>query len=443
MPIEQLSLLVGAVVLLGIFAVLLLLRATGRPVSTGRDAGARDASPPRDPHTHPEDTPDVPALSALDRVVRVVSLLFLAGAGIAVTLSQSFGPTGVAIYLVLAVAILAVVFVGDMLPETYLRGFRQALQVSVAIGVVTLLVALTGGVRSPFVAGYFLIVGGAALSSDDAAPTLMAIASGLAYLLVASLLPGREPIGPPQVAWAIFNVVALGLLAYIATVAGLQQRRAREAAFRLARFDPLTGLFTRTYLFSTIEREIARATRIGRRFCLLMLDLDDLKPVNDTFGHPVGDRVLRGITDVIRRSIRQTDLAARYGGDEFVIVLPETEAAGALTVAEKLRADVAGMAIRIDTRVIRTSVSIGLVVHPDDGATLEDLMASVDAAMYESKRRGKNQIVGYVTRTERVATPAGVGPVTAPAGVAPPGAVGASEPASPVPPVARAVAPVP
>ncbi|MDQ3447889.1 MAG: GGDEF domain-containing protein, partial [Chloroflexota bacterium] len=154
----------------------------------------------------------------------------------------------------------------------------------------------------------------------------------------------------------------------------------------------------------SIEREISRAARTGRAFCLLMLDLDDLKMVNDTYGHPVGDRVIRAITEVIRRSVRETDLAARYGGDEFVVVLPETESGGALTVAAKLRVDIAALVLRVDTRTIRTSVSVGLVSYPEDGVTLEQLMASVDAAMYESKRRGKNQIVGYVTRTQRVPT---------------------------------------
>lgn len=347
------------------------------------------------------DLSEVPRPWALDRVVRVVSLLFLAAAGVAVAVGGSSSASGVAVYLVLAVATLTVVFVADLVPQRLFRGYRPIIQAIVAIGVLTLLVALTGGVRSPFVAGYYLIVGGAALSSDDGAPTLLAITTSLAYLLVALILPdgapGGAPLGRADLAYTIFNVVALGLLAYIATVSGRGQREAREAAMRLARFDGLTGLYTRTYLYSAIEREIARASRIGRGFCLLMLDLDDLKPVNDTFGHPVGDRLLRGITDVIRKGVRQTDLAARYGGDEFVVLLPETVGRGALIVAEKLRSDIASLVLRVDARQIRTSVSIGLVAHPEDGATTDDLMAAVDAAMYESKRRGKNQIVGYMT----------------------------------------------
>lgn len=269
---------------------------------------------------------------------------------------------------------------------------RELLQVGLAIAVVSLLVALTGGVRSPFVAAYFLIVAFAALSSEDVAPTLLSTLVPAAYLLLAAAMPAGDGLDVAAVTWAALDVAALGLLAYITTVAGREQRRTREAALRLARFDSLTRLYTRSYLYSSIQREIARTARTGRGFCLLMLDLDGLKTVNDTYGHHIGDRVIRAVTEVIRRSTRQSDLAARYGGDEFVVVLPETVPAGALTVATKLRADIAALALEVDARTIRTSVSVGLVCHPENGVTLEQLMVSVDKAMYESKRRGKDQI---------------------------------------------------
>jgi diguanylate cyclase (GGDEF)-like protein len=143
---------------------------------------------------------------------------------------------------------------------------------------------------------------------------------------------------------------------------------------------------------------------MGRGFTMLMLDLDDLKPVNDTFGHQWGDRLLKAIADVVRRTIRFTDAAARYGGDEFVVLLPETDAAGGYVVAEKLRRDIAALTLHAASRNVRSSISVGLVVYPDDGSTIEQLVSAADVAMYEAKRRGKNRIVGYQTRTERVAT---------------------------------------
>ncbi len=335
-------------------------------------------------------------MSAIDRVVRLVSLLFLAAAGLAVAVGGSFTAFQSPMYLLLAAATIAVVPARFLLPPALLGRGRRVFQASGAIGVVTALVVLSGGPGSPFVLGYFVIVAAAALSSEDVAPAVVAIFASLAYLLVAAIMPSSEGLTTAVVAEAGFNVAALGLLAYIATVVGGQQRRAREAALRLARFDPLTGLYTRHFLYSAIEREISRAARTGRGFCLLMLDLDDLKKVNDTHGHPAGDRIIRAVGEVISRSVRESDLAARYGGDEFVVVLPETDSTGAFTVASKLRADVAALVLRLDTGTVQTSISAGLVCHPEGGATLEQLMATVDAAMYESKRLGKDRIVGPV-----------------------------------------------
>jgi diguanylate cyclase (GGDEF)-like protein len=153
-----------------------------------------------------------------------------------------------------------------------------------------------------------------------------------------------------------------------------------------------------------MEQEIRRSERVGRDFTMLMLDLDDLKPVNDTFGHQWGDRLLTAVAEVLRRTIRFTDTVARYGGDEFLVLLPETDAAGGYIVAETIRRDIAELSLRATDRNVRSSVSIGLVTYPDDGTTMEQLVAAADVAMYESKRRGKNQIVGYRTRTDRVAT---------------------------------------
>jgi diguanylate cyclase (GGDEF)-like protein len=132
-----------------------------------------------------------------------------------------------------------------------------------------------------------------------------------------------------------------------------------------------------------------------------MADLDDLKSVNDSYGHRTGDRVLAGVADVIRDGVRRIDTPARLGGDEYVVLLPETDPPGAFVVAEKIRHGVAAMHTLVRDGPVTVSVSIGLVAWPDDGATLDQLMNAVDDAMYASKRRGKNRIVGpYVRAAE-------------------------------------------
>ena len=144
------------------------------------------------------------------------------------------------------------------------------------------------------------------------------------------------------------NLTALVLLAYVAMVIAREQRRARDAAIRLSTVDPLTGLFNRTFFFAAIEREIARSARSGRGFCLLMMDLDELKAINDRLGHFHGDRVLRARRRGHRaRASGSIDTAARYGGDEFVVLLPETDPTGAFVLAEKIRLGVRAMPLEL------------------------------------------------------------------------------------------------
>jgi diguanylate cyclase (GGDEF)-like protein len=173
-----------------------------------------------------------------------------------------------------------------------------------------------------------------------------------------------------------------------------EQRRARDAAIRLSTIDPLTGLFNRTFFFAAVEREIARSARSGRGFCLLMMDLDELKQINDRHGHFFGDRVLRGVGEVIRLAGRRIDTAARYGGDEFVVLLPETDPSGAYVLAEKIRQEVASLRVDIAGTLINPSVSIGVVAYPADGRTSDELMITADESMYRSKRSGKNRVTG-------------------------------------------------
>ncbi|MDH5244664.1 MAG: GGDEF domain-containing protein, partial [Chloroflexota bacterium] len=139
-------------------------------------------------------------------------------------------------------------------------------------------------------------------------------------------------------------------------------------------------------------------------------DLDELKAINDRLGHYHGDRVLRAVGQVVAEGVRRIDTAARYGGDEFVVLLPETDPTGAYVVAEKIRFGVQEMALELPERAPRPSLSIGVVSYPDDGATADELMISADRAMYVSKRAGKNRVTGVrapAARVVRIQAPSG------------------------------------
>jgi diguanylate cyclase (GGDEF)-like protein len=341
-----------------------------------------------------------------DRVVRVVSWVFLLTTTVIVAATGLWPETQPAIFVLLAFAGLFVVVVHELLPPDTLGPAKFVVEGSVAITVATLLVALTGGGASPFFFALPLIVGGAALVVSPIITLGLAGAASVGYVL--AVLVGSAPgtLGPSTAATVGVNLTALILLSYVAMVIARAQRRTRDAAIRLSTVDSLTGLFNRTFFFAAIEREIARSARSGRGFCLLMMDLDELKAINDRVGHFHGDRVLRGVGDVITLGVRQIDTAARYGGDEFVVLLPETDPTGAFVLAEKIRLGVHSMAVDLPAGSPQPSLSIGVVAYPDDGRTADELIISADGAMYASKRAGKDRVTGVpLQSTGRPATP--------------------------------------
>lgn len=337
--------------------------------------------------------PDGVPTASYDRVVRIVSWVFILATSTIVAVTGLWPTTAPSIFALLACAGLFVLVVHDLLPEGSLGTAKFVVEGSVAITFATLLVLLTGGDQSPFFFTFPLIVGGAALVVSPRVTVALAAVASIGYIL-AIAAPGTRPLAPVTIATVGINLTALLLLAYVAMVIAREQRRARDAAIRLSTVDPLTGLFNRTYFFNAVDREIARSARSGRGFCLLMMDLDELKSINDHHGHYFGDRVLHGVGEVIRSGVRKIDTAARYGGDEFVVLLPETDPTGAYVLAEKVRIGVTELVIPVSGATINPSMSVGVVSFPDDGRTADELMISADQAMYASKRGGKNRVTG-------------------------------------------------
>ena len=337
--------------------------------------------------------PDGVPSGAYDRVVRIVSWVFILATSTIVAITGLWRDTQPSIFALLALAGIFVLIVHDLLPPTGLGAAKFVVEGSVAITFATLLVLLTGGDKSPFFFTFPLIVGGAALVVTPRVTFGLAAVASLGYL-VAVTVPGNGPVTTNTVAIVGINLTALVLLAYVAMVIAREQRRARDAAIRLSTIDSLTGLYNRSYFFAAVDREIARSARSNRGFCLLMMDLDELKPINDKYGHYFGDRVLRGVGDVVRNGVRRIDTAARYGGDEFVALLPETDPTGAHVLAEKVRIGVTELDISVSGVRIEASMSVGVVSFPEDGRTSDELMISADQAMYASKRSGKNRVMG-------------------------------------------------
>ncbi len=157
--------------------------------------------------------------------------------------------------------------------------------------------------------------------------------------------------------------------------------------------DSLTGLYNRRYMMEALTNEVSRASRMEHQFAVLMIDIDHFKRYNDTYGHLAGDDLLMQAAGLFRESIREMDLAARYGGEEFLIILPEHGADAAMNVAERIRSRVATTTSDTDKTEVPITVSIGVAVFPDNGATPVALIESADAALYRGKESGRNRVM--------------------------------------------------
>lgn len=161
----------------------------------------------------------------------------------------------------------------------------------------------------------------------------------------------------------------------------------------LSRIDGLTGVHRRGEFEDRLRHEIVRARTFKTTVGLLMLDIDHFKSLNDRYGHPFGDQVLRRVGEILNASVYETDFVARYGGEEFVVILPRAEPAGALRKAESIRQAIENERLTIAFEAVTTSVSIGLAHFPRDASDPQDLIAQADRALYEAKGRGRNQVL--------------------------------------------------
>jgi diguanylate cyclase (GGDEF)-like protein len=220
------------------------------------------------------------------------------------------------------------------------------------------------------------------------------------HRIVVPLTAGDDPIGYLAVfephdhgVPSIETIQTLEIFA-LQAVTAIRSARQYEEIRRLTFIDALTPAYNHRYFQEALARELHRHDRSGHELTLAMLDIDDFKRINDTFGHPVGDEILKGIVDELMKNARESDVVARYGGEEFAIIFPDTAAASARDAANRMRDLVARREFAMPQigRALRVTVSVGVAVWPHDGVTATDLIARADAALYFAKKNGKNRV---------------------------------------------------
>ncbi|MBP2290796.1 GGDEF domain-containing protein [Azospirillum rugosum] len=226
--------------------------------------------------------------------------------------------------------------------------------------------------------------------------TALVFALHAAFVIVrAAMMPGAGPLehllAPNLLNGIAFLEAILAVTAWSLGFLAMTSERLQADLDQLATIDPLTGAFNRRAFFRHAEREIARARRTGEPLALLLLDLDRFKRINDRFGHQAGDELLRAFAETVTARLRKSDLFGRYGGEEFCLLLPNTDRTGARTLAEGLRVDFARRAVDFDGQRIIASVSIG-IAECGSSADLDTALADADTALYQAKRNGRNQV---------------------------------------------------
>ncbi len=247
---------------------------------------------------------------------------------------------------------------------------------------------------------YLIAIAGTSLRYDFRLTVSAGVAAFVVYLIIVIAFGAQDlnaerwapwPYGRfswlEQISRLLLIVVMTGVSG--AVVVRLQRLRQESSS------DRLTGLFNRAYFEEFLQAEIRRSKRYLRSFAVAMIDIDHFKRFNDTYGHATGDSALRTVAAILQREVRRSDLVARYGGEEMVLVMPETTLNAARTRLETIRQAVASEAIKVPRREeqVRVTVSAGVAVWPNDGDNPDDLVHAADARLYHAKALGRNRVV--------------------------------------------------
>jgi len=235
---------------------------------------------------------------------------------------------------------------------------------------------LCGHVKHPPRGGYFCLP-----------LTVQGETLGVLSLIDNAAKKGEHPHGLKQLAITVGETIKLSL----------SNLKLRDELRQQAIQDPLTGLFNRRYLDETLPRELDRAQRLNAPLCVVMLDIDGFKKFNDSFGHGPGDTLLREIANILREHLRKSDISCRYGGDEFVLVMPDSSIADTQERVEQIRVLLKGLQKKhLGTQSLDLiTLSAGIAHMPEHGTTENELLRAADEALYSAKNAGRDRIIIY------------------------------------------------
>ncbi|HEY8069261.1 MAG TPA: GGDEF domain-containing protein [Burkholderiales bacterium] len=277
--------------------------------------------------------------------------------------------------------------------------WKVALETWAMIGFITWVCWYTGGLASPLLNTYLLPVITSSLTLGKVTTLVEVALIAACQVFLGGSFSTDRLLSLSFLGGFAAQIAPVTLVAYIVTMFSADIRYGLSRVKLLSETDELTGLLNMRGFSIAANRLFGQALRYNRAATVLMIDSDNLKAVNDAHGHEAGNRLLKQLTRLVQAELRYTDVLARYGGDEFIVLLPETPPAGAMEVASRIREAIASVPLDIDGRHVGCTVSIGLAGHPADGSSMDAVVARADRAMYEAKRTGRNRVVQFHAET--------------------------------------------
>ncbi len=305
------------------------------------------------------------------------------------------GESAIAIYMALffmGAFILAVHYVHFYQKETLTK---LAVETWVMIVFTTWVTWYSGQIHSPLLNLYLLPIIASALILGKLMTTIETLVVIVCYLVMAHE-PGKNGVNTISYWGTMAALIApVVLVAYITTMLRADIRYAVARIKRISDTDELTGVYNMRAFSAILRRTFQQSVRHDHPLSIVMLDSDNLKAVNDTHGHEAGNRLLQHMIRKVSEELRRSDTIARYGGDEFTVLLPETDRRGAMETAERIRKSVEMSQFDVRGTNITTTVSLGVASYPDDGGNVDILVDKADRALYRAKQRGRNQTATY------------------------------------------------
>jgi diguanylate cyclase (GGDEF)-like protein len=280
---------------------------------------------------------------------------------------------------------------------------KLAMETWAMVSFITIVLWYTGKVDSPLLNLYLLVIIACAITLGKIMTLLEVALIACCYLYMGYSIYSDLLFAPQTFTALMAKFSPFLLVAYVTSMLAADILQAKKRITLLSQTDDLTGLLNMRAFNLVLEKEIARVTRYAQPFTVIMVDADGLKGVNDRYGHTAGSRLIKIIAESIKECVRTSDVLARYGGDEFVIMMSHTSTEQARTAAERIRAAINNTSFDMNGVRINSTVSVGIASFPESVEDAAEVLDKADIALYKSKQGGRNKVTYYDKAMENIA----------------------------------------